>query len=194
MKMASSDPPKANAIPKALPLNGGGLGGGVPTGLPGMFEDGAGEGRRFDHDSHRPGAVGRARHLRREATVSEKNLWEALRKLKLNIRRQPPMGRYTADFIHHASRLVIEVDGPSHSLPEAQLHDLQRDAWFASQGYRVHRVSDRDAFGRPWDIAQDVERLIQASNKSAGARQSSSGRLVDTPPSPTLPPLRGKGE
>ncbi|RYF88839.1 MAG: DUF559 domain-containing protein, partial [Caulobacteraceae bacterium] len=55
----------------------------------------------FDHDRHRPGAVGRARALRRDMTASEGKLWKALRALKLGIRRQAPMGRYIADFIHH---------------------------------------------------------------------------------------------
>ena len=43
---------------------------------------------------HRAGAVGRARHMRREPSFAEKVLWADLRKLKLNIRRQAPIGRF----------------------------------------------------------------------------------------------------
>jgi len=39
---------------------------------------------------HAPGAVKRARRLRKTMTVSEKALWKALRALDLHIRRQAP--------------------------------------------------------------------------------------------------------
>ena len=184
---------------KALPLDGGGLGGGVRTGPDGRAQMGSdlplptviGQ-ASFDHDRHSPGAIGRARSLRGDMTASEANLWKALRALKLGIRRQAPMGRYIADFIHHGSRLVIEVDGARHQLPEAQLHDLQRDAWFVSQGYRVHRVSDRDAFGRPWDLAAEIGALITGRQK-AGA-QTRSSTATEPTPHPRPFPIEGKGE
>ena len=49
-------------------------------------------------------------------TFPERILWDELRRLKLNIRRQAPIGRYIADFAHHDSRLIIEIDGPLHSV------------------------------------------------------------------------------
>lgn len=110
-------------------------------------------------------------------TVSERVLWEALRRLNLHIRRQAPLGRYVVDFVHHGARLVIEVDGGRHDLPEAQLHDAERDAWLAAQGYRVLCIRDRDAFGAADATADRIAAEIQQS-----------------PPTPTLPPSRGKGE
>ncbi|MBI1686070.1 DUF559 domain-containing protein [Caulobacter hibisci] len=94
-------------------------------------------------------------------TASERNLWKALRALDLHIRRQAPIGRYVADFVHHPSRLVIEVDGGRHDLSEEQLHDAERDAWLASQGYRVLRVRDVEAFGNPEEIAERVAAEIR---------------------------------
>ncbi|WP_332873123.1 endonuclease domain-containing protein [Caulobacter hibisci] len=116
---------------------------------------------REPRPTHAPGAVGRARRLRREMTASERNLWKALRALDLHIRRQAPIGRYVADFVHHPSRLVIEVDGGRHDLSEEQLHDAERDAWLASQGYRVLRVRDVEAFGNPEEIAERVAAEIR---------------------------------
>ena len=81
--------------------------------------------------------------MRREPSFAEKLLWADLRKLKLNIRRQAPIGRFIADFVHHESRLVIEVDGPLHDEPEAQARDAERTAWLESQGYRVIRFTTR---------------------------------------------------
>ena len=101
--------------------------------------------------AHLTGAVGRARRLRREQTFPEKVLWVDLRKLKLNIRRQAPIGRFIVDFVHHDSRLIIEVDGPHHQTPEAIAYDAQRTGWLESQGFRVRRftarqtVEDREA-------------------------------------------------
>ncbi|WP_233245290.1 MULTISPECIES: endonuclease domain-containing protein [unclassified Caulobacter] len=111
--------------------------------------------------THAPGAVGRARRLRRDMTASGRNLWKALRALDIHIRRQAPIGRYVADFVHHPSRLVIEVDGGRHDLPEEQLHDAERDAWLAGQGYRVLRVRDGDAFGKPEEVAEQVAMEIR---------------------------------
>jgi very-short-patch-repair endonuclease len=96
-------------------------------------------------------------------TASERKLWQVLRYRDLKIRRQAPVGRYIADFIHHASKLVIEIDGGRHRLPEQQLHDAERDAWFASQGYRVIRFSDAEAYGAPDDLAARIESEIQQS-------------------------------
>ncbi|MDO8296310.1 MAG: DUF559 domain-containing protein [Caulobacter sp.] len=149
----------------------------------------------FDHDRHTPGAAKRARRLRQTAPLSEQKLWEALRSLKLGVRRQAPLGRYIADFAHHGARLVIEVDGRHHDLPEEQLKDIERDAWLESQGYRVIRVRDDLAYGRSHDVAERIGQIILARTGKATA--PTGAHCFDgaaTPPSPALPPLRGKGE
>jgi very-short-patch-repair endonuclease len=110
-------------------------------------------------------------------TLAEKILWQALRKLDLNIRRQSPVGRYVADFIHHGSKLIIEVDGYWHDQPEGQQRDLERDAWFEGQGYRVMRFPNGDVHMGLSAVVESVRVAIQQS-----------------PPTPTLPPSRGKGE
>lgn len=84
----------------------------------------------------------RAKQLRREMTEAERKLWYALKAHRfsgLHFRRQVPMGAYIADFICHSRRLVIEVDGEQHGFERGSEQDRKRDAWFASQGYRVLR-------------------------------------------------------
>ena len=123
-----------------------------------------------------PGSVKRARRLRRESTVAERALWAALRKLKLNFRRQVPIGRYIADFAHHDSKLLIEIDGYYHGVGGRPEKDADRTAWLASEGFRVIRFSEKA-------VRDDLERVVE--------------RIVAetvSPPSPTLPPSRGKGE
>jgi very-short-patch-repair endonuclease len=117
--------------------------------------------QRFDHDRHAPGAIARARHLRKNQTLGEKRLWEELRKLKLHIRRQAPIGKYVADFAHHGAWLVIEVDSPWHDGEEAQLRDAERDAWLQSQGYVVLRFRD-EALTTPEIVAEQVGAQIAA--------------------------------
>jgi very-short-patch-repair endonuclease len=115
--------------------------------------------RRKAH--HVPGAIGRARHLRREMTGPEKLLWAELRKLDLHVRRQVPMGRYIADFAIHGAKLILEVDGPRHDLVENQLHDALRDDWFASQGYRTLRIPNSSIVN---DLNGVID-LIQSTTK-----------------------------
>jgi len=121
------------------------------------------------------GAVKRARHLRKSSTLAERLLWAELRALKQNIRRQVLIGPYVADFVHHASKLVIEIDGYYHSTPGAAEKDAARTAWLEAEGFRVLRFSE--AMVRD-DLYTVVERI--ASELS--------------PQSPTLPPPRGKGD
>lgn len=124
---------------------------------------------------HATGAVPRARRLRREQTVAETMLWEALRKRKMNFRRQAPIGRFVVDFVHFASSLIVELDGYFHEQPDRRIRDLERTAWLQSQGFRVIRFPEKRVRD---DLTAVVEQIV-----------------ADTapPPSPTLPPSRGKG-
>ena len=125
--------------------------------------------------AHGAYAIPRARRLRQEMTVDEDRLWQALRKLKSNIRRQAPMGRYVVDFVCHGAKLVIEVDGYYHSLPERQEKDAERDAWLQRQGYRVLRFSTAEVQA---NLAMVCDRILAELS----------------PPSLALPPSKGEGE
>jgi very-short-patch-repair endonuclease len=90
-----------------------------------------------------------ARKLRREMTGAERKLWSALRAHRfhgLQFRRQAPCGPYVADFLCHAARLVIEVDGATHSTDAELRHDSRRDAWFANNGFSVLRVTNAEVY------------------------------------------------
>ncbi|HEV7353964.1 MAG TPA: DUF559 domain-containing protein [Brevundimonas sp.] len=123
-----------------------------------------------------PGAVPRARRLREDQTFAERLLWEALRKRRMNFRRQAPVGRFIVDFAHFGSSLIIEVDGYHHTLPGRQARDAERDAWFAANGFRVLRFAEKHVRD---DLLAVVDRIVTETAP---------------PPSPTLPPSRGKGE
>jgi len=83
----------------------------------------------------------RAREMRASLTPSEALLWARIRGRRLGVvfRRQVPLlGRFIADFLAPAERLVIEVDGGYHT--EQARADAHRDAVLARAGYRVLRL------------------------------------------------------
>ena len=89
----------------------------------------------------------RAKRMRREMTRAETLLWRHLKAKRLaglGFRRQTPMGDYIADFVSHACKLIVEVDGESHDFEERIRHDTKRDQWFESRGYHVLRFTNDD--------------------------------------------------
>ena len=86
----------------------------------------------------------RARSLRREPTDAERVLWALLRDRRLSQtkwRRQRPIGDYIVDFVCLEHWLVVECDGSQYTNSE---RDAVRDAWLASQGFRVLRFWNHD--------------------------------------------------
>ena len=60
-------------------------------------------------------------------------------------RRQVALGPYVVDFVCHAARLIVELDGSSHDGEDAQVaYEQRRQAWLESQGYRVLSLSGRE--------------------------------------------------
>jgi very-short-patch-repair endonuclease len=97
----------------------------------------------------------RAREMRWMPTPSERLLWAHIRGRRLGVvfRRQVPLlGRFIADFLAPARRLVVEVDGGYHAGRERA--DAQRDAALQRAGYRVLRL-EADL------VLRDVERAVE---------------------------------
>jgi len=110
--------------------------------------------------------------MRREPTYAEKRLWKLLRNTDLHFRRQAPMGPYVVDFVCHQHRLVIELDGGVHNLPDVTARDAERELWLTGRGYRVMRFWNDQS-------PDDVLSMIFA-------------RLSADTPTPT-PPRKGEG-
>ncbi len=99
----------------------------------------------------------RARELRRELTPAEKKLWQRLRNGQLNgahFRRQHAIGTYIVDFFCARSKLVIEVDGDSHT--DQIAYDAERTQWLNEQKhYRVIRFTNDE-------VHHHLEAVLQA--------------------------------
>jgi len=81
-------------------------------------------------------------------TKAEVVLWTYIRRRALNsarFRRQHPIGAYIADFACCQARLVVEVDGATHSSTELA-YDQRRTKYLRSQGWTVIRVSNIDVY------------------------------------------------
>lgn len=90
-----------------------------------------------------------AKKLRQNLTRAEVILWVNLRKRAIRgalFRRQHPIGPFIADFACIASRLVIEVDGATHSTPDELAYDARRTKYLEQQGWTVLRVSNTDIY------------------------------------------------
>ena len=85
----------------------------------------------------------RARELREGQTPAEALLWRALRGRALagfKFVRQEPIGPYFADLACRAERLVVEIDGATHSTDEELQRDRRRTEGLRSHGYEVLTV------------------------------------------------------
>ena len=117
----------------------------------------------------------RARALRRNQTSAEKRLWSRLRQLKAQgykFRRQVPIDRFIVDFACLSERLIIEIDGGTHSTDEERRKDAEREAYLESQGFRVVRFWNGDVFENLNGVMDSI--------------------MATLPPPPT-PPRRGGG-
>ena len=69
------------------------------------------------------GPIARARYLRRNMTLPEKQAWAILRLMPQRFRRQVPVGPYVLDFYSPRFGLCVEIDGPLHDAASDRTRD-----------------------------------------------------------------------
>src|ERR1035437_8785211 len=82
---------------------------------------------------------------RRTPTEAENVLWTYLSGKKVGnykFRRQHIIGQYIADFVCLDKKVIIEVDGLIHQLPENKSSDEERTYWFNQNGFEVLRFTN----------------------------------------------------
>lgn len=131
-----------------------------------------GEDRQKDHARTRL----RAARQRKEMTPSEKELWRLLRSIEgVTFRRQPEIGDYTFDFACYGARLLIEIDGSIHRLPEVQENDKAKTIYAALQGFRLLRLQNADVWDRPAWVIAEVRALLDAPHPPTPSPQGRGG-------------------
>lgn len=88
-------------------------------------------------------------------TEAEALIWNFLRANQLGERYRPQhiVGNYIADFCCVRLKLIIEIDGLYHTLPDQLVSDEERTEWLTNQGYKVIRFTNEEIFS-------DLENVI----------------------------------
>jgi very-short-patch-repair endonuclease len=104
-----------------------------------------------------------ARALRKNSTDAERILWSELRDHRLNgagFRRQVPIENYVADFVCHAAKLVIELDGGQHFSDQAERADGKRSTMIEAQGFQVLRFSNLDVMTNRAGVLETISTVL----------------------------------
>jgi very-short-patch-repair endonuclease len=139
----------------SLSLEGRGLGVRVETG------NSTNQTPTTPHDQRDPTSFARA--LRKSSTDAERLLWSRLRAGRcegLKFRRQQPIGRYIVDFVCLERRLVVELDGGQHALPEDRRKDCERDAWLEKEGYTVLRFWNNEVLANTDGVLEVIRKKL----------------------------------
>ena len=102
-----------------------------------------------------PWRTNRSRVLRANDTSAEVKLWAELRGRRLGdlkFVRQAPVGDYYVDFLCRERKVVVEVDGGTHSTDAELARDAVRLDELSRLGYRVFRVLNADVFEHMDDV------------------------------------------
>src|SRR5262245_28589167 len=91
-------------------------------------------------------------------------MWSVLRAHRMSgasFRRQTPIGPYVVDFICHAARLVIEIDGGQHFESKQEERDTRRDTYLAGKGFRVLRFNNYDVMINRQGVLETIATAIE---------------------------------
>ena len=70
--------------------------------------------------------------------------------------RQEPIGPYIVDFLCREARLIVEVDGATHSEDHEVAYDRRREAYLKREGYRIVRVLNNDVYTHINDVLEMI--------------------------------------
>ena len=104
-----------------------------------------------------------ARLLRRSSTDVERNLWSELRDHRLlgaGFRRQVLIEGYIADFVCHAAKLVIELDGGQHFSDDGERADTRRSTVIEAKGFKVLRFNNHDVMSNRVGLLETIASAV----------------------------------
>jgi very-short-patch-repair endonuclease len=107
----------------------------------------------------------RARFMRKSMPQAEVILWSHLRRRNLGgfrFQRQVEIGPFIVDFLCRERKLVIEVDGATHSEPAELAHDKKRAAFLTARGYQVFRCTNEDIYRNLDGVLDSILAALEA--------------------------------
>lgn len=103
--------------------------------------------------------VDRARNMRKMPTEEENKMWYLLLKgTKPRFLRQRVIGKYIVDFCCPKLKLIIEIDGEQHYMPENKAYEDKRTFFLENKGYKILRFYNSEINNH----ISDVEKTITA--------------------------------
>ena len=108
--------------------------------------------------------VNLSRVLRKNMTSHERKLWYMfLNKYPVRFQRQKPIGNYIADFYCAKAKLIIELDGSGHYLPNQVLKDRIRTECLEEMDLTVIRIDNRDIDNNFNNICEYIDSVVKKS-------------------------------
>ncbi len=111
-----------------------------------------------------------AHENRGQMTKAEACLWKYLlsskRMLGYTFNRQRPVLNYIADFMCKELKLIIEVDGYSHTLEEVVIKDKKRQKDLEDVGFIVIRFTDEEVLKGIQNVNRVIELTIEELERS----------------------------
>ncbi len=105
---------------------------------------------------------------RSNPTEAEKIMWKILKGRKLagyKFRRQHIIGSYIADFVCIPERLIIEVDGLIHQVPENKKSDEERTKDLYQLGFEVIRFTNEQVLHNTDNVLNEILAQLKKENK-----------------------------
>lgn len=110
-----------------------------------------------------------ANDLRHNMTRAEACLWKYVlraRNMKgFQFRRERPVLNYIADFMCKELKLIIEVDGITHSFDGAEEKDLERQGKLEDAGFKVLRFTDNEVLTGIENVSERIKEVIEEIEK-----------------------------
>ena len=103
-----------------------------------------------------------ANENRRKPTGAESVLWGYLKgnQFGAHFRRQHIIGQFIADFVCLSHKLIIEVDGKYHQLPEQQISDEERTDWLEDKDFSVLRFTNEQIIADTDNVLNRIKDYI----------------------------------
>ncbi|HEY5966773.1 MAG TPA: vitamin B12 dependent-methionine synthase activation domain-containing protein [Chitinophagaceae bacterium] len=113
-----------------------------------------------------------ALHHRFNPTQAEEVIWNLVKGKNLEgfkFRRQHIIGNYIADLVCLDRRLIIELDGLQHQLPENKESDEARTLWLGMKGFKVIRFHNEDILNKTEEV---VDKILTTLNNQLSIKEN----------------------
>ncbi len=81
--------------------------------------------------------------------------------LGLKFKRQVVFGPYVYDFSCFEKKLIIELDGSQHKLPEEEVKDKVKEDYAKNLGYKILRFNNNDIDGNIEEVLEFIRLSVQ---------------------------------